>query len=118
MATKTERSDLTYLVSESCVVNFRAPDNRPSDMSYALIKRIHDAVKSGDLDEPFTSHDIEIWMARYEIRKEDGTKYKEGYAANLLYNSLIKKKKTKNRNSKWLHRRKNGNGLYEYWFAD
>ena len=96
----------------------RAPDNRPNDMSYALIKRIHDAVRAGYIEQQFTELDIEDWMAEHNIRKEDGAKYKDGYAANLLYNSLIKEKKTKNKNSKWLHRCKNENGIYEYWFAE
>ena len=95
-----------------------APDNRPYDMAYALIKRIQEAVRVGLIEQPFTEWDVEDWMSEYNIRKEDGTKYKEGYVATLLSNSLIKEKKTKNRNSKWLHRRKNENGIYVYRFAD
>ena len=99
-------------------IKTRAPDNRPSDMSYALIRRIQEAVRKGFIEQPFTEWDVEDWMSEYNIRKEDGTKYKEGYVANLLCNSLIKEKKTMNRNSKWLHRRKNKDGIYEYWFAE
>ena len=94
-----------------------APNNRPSDTSYELIRRIHDDVRAGYIDELFTVRDIEEWMSEHNIRREDDTKYKEGYVSTLLSNSLIKDKKTKNRNSRWLHRRKNNNGIYVYWFT-
>lgn len=87
-------------------------------MSDALIKQIHDAVKTGVIEEPFTVQDIQWWMEEKDIRKEDGTKYSKGYPASLLSDSVKKKKKTKNRNSKWLKQRKNENGKFEYWFAD
>ena len=96
----------------------QSPRDKRRQYSNPLIKQLHDGVKAGDISEPLTTHKVEQWMAKYDIRKGDGTKYKEGYAANILYNSLIKEKKTKNRNSKWLHRRKNENGIFEYWFAD
>ena len=57
-------------------------------------------------------------MREYDIRKGNGEKYPRSIAATLLSNSLIKKKKTTNRNSKWLHRRINDKGEYEYWFDD
>ena len=87
-------------------------------MPVALIKKIHDAVKNGFIEEPFTAHNVEDWMAEHEIMKGDGTPYSEGYVATLLSDSLIKPIKTKNRNSKWLRRRRNDDGIYEYWFAD
>jgi hypothetical protein len=87
-------------------------------MATALIHRIHIAVKAGDIKQPITRQDVEKWMDRNNIRKPDGKKYKDGYAANLLSNSLYKKKQTKNRNSKWLYRHVNKDGTFEYWFVD
>ena len=95
----------------------RAPDNRPSDMSFALIKRAQEAVNDGDMNEPFTVKIFESWMAEYNIRKEDGTKYKDGYVATLLSNSYVMKKNTTSRNSLWLDRRMNQDGVFEYWFV-
>ena len=112
-----------YLASKSMAIGpmnikNRAPDNRPSDMSNSLIAQLRKAVKEKFINELLTVKKVESWMTEHDIRQENGTRYKKGYAANLLYNSLIKEKKTKNRNSKWLHRRKNENGHYEYWFAE
>ena len=87
-------------------------------MPDALIKKIHDAVKNGFIEEPFTAQDVSDWMAKYKIMKEDGTPYSKGYVTTLLSDSVIKAKKTKNRNSKWLKRSINENGIYEYWFDD
>lgn len=99
-------------------INNVAPDNRPSDMWHALIKRIHVAVKEGFLKQPFTAQEVEKWMVDYDIRKEDGEKYKAGYVATLLSTSYIRKKMKKNRNSIWLDRRKNIDGIFEYWFIN
>lgn len=99
-------------------IKIKARDNRPSDMSMALIKRVHDAVKAGYIHEPFTAKNVEIWMIENHIRKEDGTKYKDGYVATLLSTSYIGKRMKKNRNSICLDRRKNKDGIFEYWFID
>ena len=40
------------------------------------------------------------------------------YVSTLLSDSLIKSEKTKNKNSKWLHRSLNEAGDYEYWFDE
>ena len=85
----------------------------------ALIKRIHDAVKTGHIIEPFSGRSIKNWMDQYKIMKDDGTPYSKGYKpTSLLSDSLIKPVKTKNTNSKWLRRRRNDDGIYEYWFED
>ena len=76
----------------------------------ALIKRIDDAVKTGHINEPFTGKNAEDWMSEHEIMKEDGTPYSKGYVTTLLSDSRIMSKKTKNRNSKWLIRRRNNEG--------
>lgn len=93
-------------------------DNRPSDTAFALIKRIHDAVKDGFINEPFTAKHIVTWMHENNICKEDGTQYKAGYVTTLLSNSYIGKKNKSNRNSVWLDRRENEDGIFEYWFVD
>ena len=85
---------------------------------HALIKRIHEAVLNGIIKQPFTAHDIEDWMERYNIRQANGQKYSSGYVSTLLSDSLIKSEKTKNKNSKWLHRSLNEAGDYEYWFDE
>lgn len=114
--------------ASACILTFAKPsapknqyEQRPRDnsrqCSNPLIKQLHDAVKAGDINESLTAHSVEQWITKYNIRKGDGTRYKEGYAVNLLSNSLIKNKTTKNRNSKWLNRRINSAGVYEYWFA-
>ena len=95
-----------------------AGDNRPSNISMALIKRVHDAVKTGYVIEPFTAKNIVTWMNENDIRKEDGSKYTEGYVSTLLSNSYIKKRNRTNRNSIWLDRQMNIDGVYEYWFVD
>ena len=41
-----------------------------------------------------------------------------GLRPMLIESYRAKKKKTKNRNSKWLKQCKNKNGKFEYWFAD
>ena len=87
-------------------------------MATALIHLIHIAVKAGDIKEPFTAQDIERWMKQNDIRKPNGDKYSDGYPASLLSDSVKKKKKTKNRTSKWLKQGKNENGICEYWFVD
>lgn len=88
-------------------------------MSHALIKRIHDAVKSNHIEQPFTAHDIEIWIVEKDIRKEDGTKYKAGYPATLLSTSYIRKVMKRNRNSVWLDRCFNKiKCMHEYWFVE
>ncbi|MCK4999513.1 MAG: hypothetical protein KAS23_08255 [Anaerohalosphaera sp.] len=84
-------------------------------MPDALIKKIHIAVKNGDIPEPFTAHDVTVWINKYAIIKEDDKPYKVK-TSTLLSGSTIKSKKTKNRNSKWLYRRKDEDGIYEYWF--
>jgi hypothetical protein len=96
-----------------------ARDIRPSDTAYALIKRIHDAVKTVDIRQPFTVRHVVTWMSENNIRKEDGTKYKEGYVATLLSNSYINKKNITSKNSIWLDRRFNNKDcVYEYRFVD
>lgn len=96
--------------TESSPSDFRTKNNN------ALIKHIHGAVNSGYIHEPFSAQNIERWMSEFNIRQDDGSKYSEGYAATLLSCSLIKKKMTKNRNSKWLRRRISDEGIYLYWF--
>jgi hypothetical protein len=82
----------------------------------ALIKRIHDAVDAGVINEPFTSQHIDSWMIEYEVRQPNGRKYSRNYASTLLSTSYKKKKMQKNGNSVWLDRRLNEDSVYEYWF--
>ena len=96
--------------------NKKAKDKRNSN---PLIKQIHDAVRAGRINEPFTARDIKNWMDRYDIRKGDGTRYAEGYRpATLLANSYIGKRNETNRNSEWLDRHENEDGIFEYWFVE
>ena len=97
----------------------QSPGGKRRHYSNPLIKQIHCAVIAEYIDEPFTGQDIEQWMAQYDIRKGDGTKYKNFNASSFLSNSYIKKKNRTNRNSVWLDRRFNkSKGVYEYWFVD
>jgi len=93
-------------------------DQRNADKSNPLIKQLHHAVRSGITPDRFTVLHVRNWMREYDIRKGDGGKYPTKYAATLLSNSLIAHRKSTNRNSKWLHRRINDKGEYEYWFDD
>ena len=83
---------------------------------HALIKQIRDAVLKDVIRQPFTAHDIEDWMERYNIRQANGQNYSKGYVSTLLSQSYIGKQNTTNGNSIWLDRRKNKDGMYEYWF--
>jgi hypothetical protein len=93
-------------------------DDREEEKSNPLIRQLHEAVCDGSVSSRLTLNQLRNWMREYDIRKGNGEKYRESYPAALLSNSLIKKKKTKNTNSKWLHRRINDKGEYEYWFDD
>lgn len=95
------------------------PGGKRRQYSNPLNKQMHCAVIDGYIDEPFTQPDIEQWMAQYDIRTGDGTRYKKGYVTTLLSNSYIGKKNKTNRNSVCLDRRFNkSKGVYEYWFVD
>ena len=97
----------------------QSPRGKRRHYSNPLIKQMHCAVIAGYIDEQFTGQDIEQWMAQFDIRKGDGTKYKNFNAGSFLSSSYIKKKNKTNRNSVWLDRRFNkSKGVYEYWFVD
>lgn len=83
-----------------------------------LIKQLRDAVNANLITTPFSAQAVEQWMMKYNIRKDNGEMYSNRYAATLLSDSLIKDRQTKNRNSRWLKRRKTHDGTYEYWFAE
>lgn len=83
-----------------------------------LIKQIHDAIKNGDLRQPFTTHDVKEWVHRYKIRKDDGTEYAESSINAILSNSNKKNKPTTNKNIKVLQSKLNANGEHEYWFLN
>ena len=89
-------------------------------MSDALIKKLHDAVKKGHIDQPFTGRTVDNWRIDYKIKNEDDLPYARSYkSSGLLANSyLYKNKESTNGNSIWLDRRKNHSGVYEYWFND
>jgi hypothetical protein len=93
-------------------------DDREEEKSNPLIWQLREAVSNDFIKRRFTLTLMRNWMHEYDIRKGNGEKYAESYPAALLSNSLIKKKKTKNTNSKWLHRQLNDDGEYEYWFDD
>jgi len=92
--------------------------DRDEQRSNPLIRQLHEAVWDDFIKRRFTLTLMRNWMRQYDIRKGNGKKYADSYPAALLSNSLIKKKKTKNTNSKWLHRQLNDDGEYEYWFDD
>jgi hypothetical protein len=89
-----------------------------SQHSNPLIKQLDDAVKAGDINKKFIAHSLAKWMSACNIRKGDGAAYKNFKAGSFLCSSYIKKKNKTNRNSVWLDRRKNKDGVYEYWFVD
>ena len=95
----------------------RLEDIIRSRTANALIKRIYEAILNGVIKQPFTAHDIEDWMDKYNIRKGDGSEYRRGYASGLLSQSYIGKRNTTNGNRTCLNRQKNEKGLYEYWFV-
>ena len=96
------------------------PDKNTGDKkrrySKPLIKQLEDGVKAGHINEPLTPQKVKHWVHKYNIRKGDGTRYKDSSIANLLHNSYIGKRNKTNRNSTWLDRRKNEDGIYEYWY--
>jgi hypothetical protein len=88
-----------------------------SQTSKPLIKQLHDGVDAGDITEPMTAHSLPEWMSACNIKKGDGEKYINFNAGSFLSDSYIGKKNETNRNSIWLDRRKNKDGVYEYWFV-
>jgi hypothetical protein len=94
-------------------------DGKRRQYSNPLIKQLHDAVKAGNINEMFTAHSLTQWMSTFDIRKGDGTKYKNFKAGSFLSSSYIKKKNKTNRNSVCLDRHFNiSKGVHEYWFVN
>lgn len=81
-----------------------------------LIKKIHDAVKGKCIKELFTKTDVENWIIRKGIVKDDGKTYKARSIKSILYNSVITDRPTKNRNIKVL-RYKLINNIRWYYFV-
>ena len=83
-----------------------------------LIVQIHNAVRSGDLAEPFTLNHLREWMSARDIVKDDGKAYKASSIKSILSNSDIKNRVTTNRNVKCLRSKTREDGVREYWMMD
>ena len=70
-----------------------------------LIKQIHDAVESGDLEQPFTTQDLKQWMRTNKIVKDDGEEYAESSINAILSNSDTKNVPTSKKKKKKLKSR-------------
>jgi hypothetical protein len=106
-------------ISERNTSENKVDREKGSKISNPLIKQLHDAVNGGDTSEPITAHSLTQWMSTFNIRKGDGTKYKNFNAGSFLSSSYIGKKNRTNRNSIWLDRCFNiSKGIYGYSFAD
>ncbi|RYZ79135.1 MAG: hypothetical protein EOP06_27755 [Proteobacteria bacterium] len=81
-----------------------------------LIKKIHQAVSSGEIQVPFTTQDLKNWMVTYRVMKDDGGLYAESSIEAILSNSDGNNIPTSNKNSKMLFSRLNAQGKKEYWF--
>lgn len=56
----------------------------------ALINQIHNAVKNGYLDQPFTVRSMKAWVLQNKIVKDDGKPYAKKSLESLLSNSNLK----------------------------
>ena len=83
-----------------------------------LIQKIHEATMTGQLIQPFTTHDLKRWMDVNKITKDDGEKYAGASIDAILSNSDTKNKPTSNENIKILKSRLNNHGIKEYWFDE
>ena len=81
----------------------------------SLIKQIHEAIKKGDLIQPFTVQDLKQWISQNKIVKDDGEKYAESSINAILSNSDTKNTPTTNKNIKSLKSKTNEKGKREYW---
>lgn len=81
-----------------------------------LITKIHKAVESGDLPQPFTVQDLKVWMKKHSIKKDDGENYAESSINAILSNSAKREAPTTNRNVKVLTSKINKDGVQEYSF--
>ena len=81
-----------------------------------LITKVKHAVLNKQISEPFTTEDVMRWMNKHEIRKDDGSTYKESSVKALLPNSSVKNRDSSNRNAKFLEYGFNEDtNLQEYW---
>jgi hypothetical protein len=81
----------------------------------SLIEQIRNAVKIGDIKEPFSTRDIEIWVGNKKITKSDGSPYAESSIRSILSNSDSKNMPTTNKNKKCLTSiMVNGKKVYRY----
>ncbi|HPS31424.1 MAG TPA: hypothetical protein PLZ43_14310 [bacterium] len=81
----------------------------------SLIEQIRNAVKIGDIQEPFSTEDIEIWADNKKITKSDGRKYAESSIRSILSNSDNKNMPTTNKNKKCLKSKiVNGKKVYSF----
>ena len=84
--------DKSVIPGQTCQIMYKNTTDSKYD---ALIKRIRDAVKNDEIDEPFTGKDVSNWMTKYNIMNDDDIPYANDYPTTLLSTSYIKAKKTK-----------------------
>ncbi|PDY92617.1 hypothetical protein [Bacillus tropicus] len=81
-----------------------------------LIEKVEHACITKQLQEPFTTSSLQKWIQQNNIvNSQNGQPYSKSSIQSLLGNSSLTSN-NKNLNRKVLHRKKNAQGVYEYWF--